>query len=162
MSKGRTSKRVSKNVLPGQLDMFAREEKKSADDCGKAVATPVSVPADLADSIPQLEDEAPRSELLRIDVKRDLNADGIAGYERPKAKKIPHGAEAAEFEGGDLLDTRKAARRVGLGMSTLEKMRCQGRGPRFVKLTNSAVRYHPSDLDAWIATRVRRSTDYDV
>lgn len=52
-----------------------------------------------------------------------------------------------------LLNVRQAAARLGLSKSTLDKMRCTGKGPRYVKSTDRAVRYDPDDLEAWIATR---------
>ncbi len=56
-----------------------------------------------------------------------------------------------------LLHVRETAARLGLSKSTLDKMRCAGKGPRYVKSTDRAVRYDPADLDAWIAAR--RSKD---
>ncbi|MGQ0531696.1 MAG: helix-turn-helix transcriptional regulator [Caulobacteraceae bacterium] len=56
---------------------------------------------------------------------------------------------------------RQAAQRLGLSKSTLDKMRCAGKGPRFIKSTDRAVRYDPVDLDAWIANRRRTSTAQD-
>ena len=55
------------------------------------------------------------------------------------------------------LRTDAAARYVGLGRSTLEKMRTLGGGPAYVKLGKSVV-YDPNDLDSWIASNRRRST----
>lgn len=52
-----------------------------------------------------------------------------------------------------LLNVREAAARLGLSKSTLDKMRCAAKGPRYVKSTDRAVRYDPQDLDAWIAAR---------
>lgn len=52
-----------------------------------------------------------------------------------------------------LLNVREAAARLGLSKSTLDKMRCAGKGPRYIKSTDRAVRYDPQDLDAWIAAR---------
>lgn len=57
-----------------------------------------------------------------------------------------------------LLNVREAAARLGLSKSTLDKMRCAGKGPRFVKSTARAVRYDPADLDAWISAQRRSST----
>ncbi|PZO55852.1 MAG: hypothetical protein DCF16_01750 [Alphaproteobacteria bacterium] len=54
-----------------------------------------------------------------------------------------------------LLNVREAAARLGLSKSTLDKRRCAGKGPRFVKSTDRAVRYDPQDLDDWIAARRR-------
>ena len=53
---------------------------------------------------------------------------------------------------------RQAAARLGLSKSTLDKMRCTGSGPRFIKSTDRAVRYDPAGLDAWISGRRRQST----
>lgn len=56
-----------------------------------------------------------------------------------------------------LLNVREAAARLGLSKSTLDKWRCAGKGPQYIKSTDRAVRYDPADLDAWIAARRRRS-----
>lgn len=57
-----------------------------------------------------------------------------------------------------LLDVREAAIRLGLSKSTLDKMRCSGRGPRFIRATDRAIRYDPADLQAFADERRRRST----
>lgn len=57
-----------------------------------------------------------------------------------------------------LLDVREAAMRLGLSKSTLDKMRCSGRGPRFIRATDRAIRYDPADLQAFADERRRRST----
>ena len=60
-----------------------------------------------------------------------------------------------------LLDTAEAAAYLGLGRSTLTKMRMRGDGPRFVKLGASLgarVTYDPTDLDVWVQGRKRLST----
>ena len=56
-----------------------------------------------------------------------------------------------------LLTQREAALALRLSVRTLERMRVTGNGPRFVKC-NRSIRYQQSDLDAWIASRVVRST----
>lgn len=55
-----------------------------------------------------------------------------------------------------LLNVREAAARLGLSKSTLDKWRCAGKGPPYVKSTDRAVRYDPEDLDGWIAARKTR------
>jgi hypothetical protein len=58
-------------------------------------------------------------------------------------------------------DTAGAAAFLGLGVSTLERMRCRGGGPIFNKLTdgpNGRVTYDYSDLVAYKASRKQRST----
>lgn len=57
----------------------------------------------------------------------------------------------------ELLTTNQAATRLNLSPSTLNKARLTGGGPSFIKL-GASVRYRPEDLDAWVATQVRRST----
>ena len=54
--------------------------------------------------------------------------------------------------------TPEAARYVTLSESSLTKMRLTGDGPPFVKVGPRAVAYRKTDLDAWLETRVRRST----
>jgi predicted DNA-binding transcriptional regulator AlpA len=59
-----------------------------------------------------------------------------------------------------LLDVRAAAAWLGLSKSTLDKMRCYGEGPRFIRATGRAVRYDPADLAAFAEGRRRsRTTD---
>lgn len=49
------------------------------------------------------------------------------------------------------LDTNQAAAYTGLAASYLEKLRCIGGGPRFIKYGRRAVRYRQQDLDQWMA-----------
>jgi excisionase family DNA binding protein len=56
-----------------------------------------------------------------------------------------------------VLDTREAAKYVGLAPSTLETLRVRGGGPRFLKIRR-AVRYRFDDLEAWLSGCERRST----
>ena len=56
-----------------------------------------------------------------------------------------------------LLGVREAARWLGLSKSTLDKMRCAGSGPRFVRVTKRAIRYDPADLVAFAVERRRCS-----
>lgn len=53
-----------------------------------------------------------------------------------------------------LLRTREAARYCGFAKSTLEKFRCAGGGPRFIR-RGSAVHYDVLDLDHWLAALPR-------
>ena len=56
-----------------------------------------------------------------------------------------------------LLTQREAAQLLRLSERSLERFRVTGTGPRFVKVGHS-VRYRETDLEAWIASRVVRST----
>lgn len=55
------------------------------------------------------------------------------------------------------LSVEAASRHIGLSVSTLNKLRVFGGGPVFLKLGRRVV-YHLADLDAWLATKRRRST----
>jgi excisionase family DNA binding protein len=55
------------------------------------------------------------------------------------------------------LTTREAAAYLGLATSTLNKWRCHGGGPHFLKL-GRAVRYRREDLDAFLTARRLTST----
>lgn len=57
----------------------------------------------------------------------------------------------------DYLNTQQAAAYLQISPSTLSKRRLFDDGPLFVKMGKS-VRYRRSDLDAWTATRLRKST----
>ena len=60
-------------------------------------------------------------------------------------------------KGSPFLNTAQAAHYVGLSGRALEKMRRQGRGPRFRK-HGRYVRYHIADLDAWSDAHGKSST----
>jgi excisionase family DNA binding protein len=57
----------------------------------------------------------------------------------------------------DILKTPEAAGYVRLGVPTLERLRLTGDGPPFIKAGKS-VRYRKADLDAWLESRLVRST----
>lgn len=54
------------------------------------------------------------------------------------------------------LDTREAARRLGISPSMLEKLRCYSPeiGPPFFRI-GRAVRYQVAALDAWSASKAQ-------
>lgn len=55
------------------------------------------------------------------------------------------------------LNVAEAAKRLGLSVSTLNKLRVFGGGPVFLKL-GRRVAYEISDLDSWLASKRRVST----
>ncbi|MBK8841039.1 MAG: helix-turn-helix domain-containing protein [Hyphomonadaceae bacterium] len=57
-----------------------------------------------------------------------------------------------------LLDVSAAAAWLGLSKSTLDKMRCYGTGPRFIRASGKAVRYDPADLAAFADGRRQHRT----
>ncbi len=58
-------------------------------------------------------------------------------------------------KGRRYVNTRKAAKLVGLSPRTLDTYRCTGAGPRYYRF-GGCVRYRVKDLDAWAAGRRRR------
>ena len=57
----------------------------------------------------------------------------------------------------EVLNTREAAAFLRLGKPTLERFRLTGAGPRYCKL-GGAVRYRLVDLEAWLESRLTKST----
>jgi hypothetical protein len=55
------------------------------------------------------------------------------------------------------VDVKGAAAYTGFGEGYLNKLRCKGAGPVFIKKAG-VVRYDPDDLDAWLAALKRKST----
>ncbi|MBT9292964.1 helix-turn-helix transcriptional regulator [Prosthecodimorpha staleyi] len=55
------------------------------------------------------------------------------------------------------MGTADAAGYVGLGVSTLEKLRLTGGGPRYSRPIKRVL-YSVRDLDEWLASHRRRST----
>jgi hypothetical protein len=55
------------------------------------------------------------------------------------------------------LDTAAAAIYIDARPNYLEKLRCNGGGPTYIK-RNGLVRYDPDDLDAWLKAGKRTST----
>lgn len=60
--------------------------------------------------------------------------------------------------GSPYLRTADAAAYLGLGKSTLERLRWSGGGPKFRVLGARVVTYAVPDLDDWASQRVRLST----
>ncbi|CAN7701148.1 helix-turn-helix transcriptional regulator [Mesorhizobium sp. LjNodule214] len=52
------------------------------------------------------------------------------------------------------LRVHDAAKYLGLSKSFLDKARCYGGGPAFIKLGASVI-YRTDDLDAWVAANLR-------
>ncbi|CAH2603760.1 Helix-turn-helix domain-containing protein [Rhodovastum atsumiense] len=77
---------------------------------------------------------------------RNVTADSLlqAGYSEPSA--------------GGLLTTAGAAAWLGVRRKALERWRCSGGGPPFVRLGRKTVRYRVRDLEAYVACCVRTST----
>ena len=57
-----------------------------------------------------------------------------------------------------VLSTNQVAELTQLSIPMLQRMRSDGTGPPFVKLGSRRVGYRKSDVEAWLASRVVRST----
>lgn len=57
-----------------------------------------------------------------------------------------------------LLNTKQAAKFLGVSKAFLERDRWAGARVPFVKVGSRAVRYRSSDLETYISSRVRKST----
>jgi len=57
-----------------------------------------------------------------------------------------------------LLREREAARLLGMSPRTLQRWRCMGQGPPFVRCGLRAIAYRQEDLAAWIEARRHQST----
>jgi len=61
-----------------------------------------------------------------------------------------------------LMTNTQAAAYLNCSPRTLEARRCRtSDGPIFVKISPKSIRYRKSDLDAWIESRLRKSTSDD-
>jgi predicted DNA-binding transcriptional regulator AlpA len=56
-----------------------------------------------------------------------------------------------------MMTPQDAAAHLGLSVGRLAKMRLTGDTPPFAKI-GASVRYRRDDLDAWLASRMRKST----
>ena len=56
------------------------------------------------------------------------------------------------------LQTPQAAERIGVAAGTLEKMRCRGDGPSYIRLSPRRVVYDVVVLDAWARSRTFNNT----
>ena len=71
--------------------------------------------------------------------------------------KVPRNGRRAPDMTPCILNTPEAASYVKLSPVTMERKRLTGDGPPYVKI-GKAVRYRRADLDAWLESRLIRST----
>ncbi|KAA2213203.1 helix-turn-helix transcriptional regulator [Teichococcus oryzae] len=57
-----------------------------------------------------------------------------------------------------LLTPEDVAARLGVSRKALERWRCTGDGPRFVRLGHKTVRYRHQDIETFISARIVAST----
>jgi len=75
-------------------------------------------------------------------------------------------AVLAQYPTIQLVTPEAAAAALGLAVQTLARWRCEGYGPRHVRLSGGSgggrVAYRVADVEAWIAGRVVASTSQRV
>jgi len=59
----------------------------------------------------------------------------------------------SQVEFDSLLDERQVARLIGMSVASLRRWRLLHRGPKFLRVGGSAVRYRRTDLAAWLAAQ---------
>lgn len=59
---------------------------------------------------------------------------------------------------GNLLSEQQVEEIYGLSKRWLQKMRCYGNGPKFLKIGKKAVRYRIADIETFLAAHERSST----
>ncbi len=134
------SRKTRQTKIDAQPDLFAvRLEEQTS----RAITSPDATGLSGGSSSHHRSDRETRQ-------ATEIAADDVGNAALPTSpKRSPH-----------LLDVRAAAAWLGLSKSTLDKMRCYGVGPRFIRATGRAVRYDPADLTAFAeGRRQSRTTD---
>lgn len=62
----------------------------------------------------------------------------------------------------DLLKTEETAAYLRIAPHTLQKWRCKGQGPRYLKVGGGAVRYRQIDVEMWAAMKVQEQEERDA
>ena len=156
MSRAQRSKTQTAAGAKSQLDLFS--VSRDVDATRQKLVAPRSVAHESREVIsPNAAGRATAAPAQGIDARlRDFVIGAQSQPGRPF--KTLKGDDHQLGDEHRLLDVREAAMRLGLSKSTLDKMRCSGRGPRFIRATDRAVRYDPADLQAFADERRRRST----
>jgi excisionase family DNA binding protein len=87
----------------------------------------------------------------------DPAADAWSLRHPPARDEVAFAASSRDGKHSPMLAAQDAARYLGLAAQTLAKMRVEGTSPPFFKL-GRRVLYQREELDAWLATKRRRST----
>jgi Helix-turn-helix domain len=129
----------SQSLIPGNVDL--RQNALGADAPASASEVKSSDPA-RANPVPEMI----RRPMARADRKGETLAIAARGSTQPVPMTV-----------GKMLTTREAAAVLGRPHSTLERWRCEGRGPDYVK-EEGGVRYHEDHLREYIRRNTRTSS----
>ena len=61
-----------------------------------------------------------------------------------------------------VMTEKQAADYIGYAPGTLAKWRLTGRGPKYLRISATSVRYRQSDIDEWLDERVYQSTSEEA
>lgn len=128
--------RLRKGLSPS-LDTVQRVREWMARNCGEAES--VAIRAAWSETAHAVNGAVREN----VECKHEINGNGDA---------IKMNDESARY-----LDTREAARFLGLSNRTLDRYRVTGEGPVFHKF-GTRIRYAQADLEEWAAARRMRST----
>jgi predicted DNA-binding transcriptional regulator AlpA len=53
-----------------------------------------------------------------------------------------------------LLTPQELSERLNIEQTLLERQRCNGEGPPYVRISPRVIRYRPEDVSRWLASRV--------
>ena len=135
------NQKTQKASPASQLDLFARPVRPAA-----------TAPVKALDQVATRSAQNAHPPMSRLSVASPAQPSG--------AKHLPEfTAEPVAPRQGALLDVRQAAAWLGLSKSTLDKMRCYGIGPRFIRATSRAIRYDPRDLHDFAAARRQATSE---
>ena len=85
-------------------------------------------------------------------VKQDREERGESGTVSTESE-----AENGTITASELLSPTEVAAKIKMSPRTLQKWRCNGRGPQYVRLGH-AVRYREQDVDAWVESKLSRNS----
>jgi predicted DNA-binding transcriptional regulator AlpA len=156
MSRAQRTKTQRSDGAKSQLDLFGVSH-----DVAAVTSKPIPTRATANEATQTaLSSAAPVPTTEAVTTVDQRLRDFVMGTERRRGRP-PKSLDPDRQKAADdrrLLDVREAALRLGLSKSTLDKMRCSGRGPRFIRATDRAIRYDPADLQAFADERRLRST----
>jgi predicted DNA-binding transcriptional regulator AlpA len=61
----------------------------------------------------------------------------------------------------EYMNTEELAKFLGMGVSTIEQLRLNGNGPKFVKFGKKAIRYQVDDVIQW-GRKYSSTAEYDL
>ncbi len=79
-------------------------------------------------------------------------------YQREKLLKDKGFGNHPDADPESLITEKGVAEFLGVGTRTIQKWRCSGAGPKFVKISSRCIRYRRADLIAFVNEHRRSNT----